>query len=143
MGYKPSYMWRSIRGSKSTLDLGVRLRVGDGLSIKLWKDAWLGGNGLGKIITPPRLLDKESTVDSLIDKDRLCWKFDIINEIFLQVDVDRISRVPISTSNNPDERVLAASDDGRFRVRDMYLLAIKSQSCASSSNGSDPIWKKI
>lgn len=62
---------------------------------------------------------------------------------FLQVDVDRISRVPISTSNIHDERVWAASDDGCFRVRDAYSLALRSQSFASSSSDSDPLWKKL
>lgn len=68
---------------------------------------------------------------------------DIINDMFLQVDVDRIKKVPISNSNSPDERVWVASDDGGFRVRDAYSLALRSQSFASCSSGSDPLWKKI
>lgn len=117
--------------------------MGNGDSIKIWRDAWLGGQGTGKIVSPPSLLDKEATVASLIDRDRFCWRMDIINEVFLQVDVERISEVLISTSNPSDTRIWAASDYGLFRVRDAYALALRSQSFASSSNGSDPTWRKL
>lgn len=133
MGTNPSYAWRSIRGSKHILDLGVRWRIGNGNSIKLWSDAWLGGDGTGKIITPPRLLDKEAPVAFLINHDQSCWRMDIINDVFLQVDIDRTKKVPISRVDCSDERVWFASDDGRFRVRDAYNLALRSQSFASSS----------
>lgn len=52
------------------LELGVRWKVCDGNSIKLWKDTWLGGNGTGKLITPVRVLDSEATVASLLDNER-------------------------------------------------------------------------
>lgn len=37
VGVNRSYVWRSIWGSRSLLELGVRWRVGDGKSIKLWQ----------------------------------------------------------------------------------------------------------
>lgn len=39
VGIHPSYAWRSIWGSRSTLERGVRWKVSDGMSIKLWHDA--------------------------------------------------------------------------------------------------------
>lgn len=77
VGVNSSYAWKSIRGSRSVLDLGVRWKVGDGRSIKLWKDAWLGGPGSGKLITAPRLLDKEPDVSSIIDDIHHFWRFDL------------------------------------------------------------------
>lgn len=117
--------------------------MGDGWSINIWKNAWLGGNGSGKIISPPRSHDTEASIASLIDSDRICWHMDIINDAFLQVDVDRILRIPISKTKAQDERIWAASDDGSFRVQDAYRLALNAYPVASCSSGNDPIWSKI
>lgn len=124
------------------LETGVSWRVGDGSSIRIWHDAWLGAHGLGKIITPIRILDSNATVDSLIDRSNRKWKLDVITEIFLPLDAERISQIPISLSSAPDEKVWVASEDGRFRSRDMYSLALRSQLDPSCSTGSDPIWQK-
>lgn len=141
--FNPSYALRSIWDTRPVINLGVRWRVGDGRSINIWSDAWLGGMGSGKIISPPHFLDREPTVASILDKDQCCCQLDRISEIFLQVDVDRITQVPINSTNSPDERVWAASEDGCFRVRDAYSLALKAQPVASSSHGDDPVWSKL
>lgn len=112
--FNPSFVWRSIWSS--TLNLGVRWRVGNGSSIKVWSDAWLEGNGSGKIISPLRVLNCDATVASLFDRDNNGWDMDIINDVFLHVDVQRIRQVPISTSNASDERICVASDDVCFYV---------------------------
>lgn len=62
---------------------------------------------------------------------------------FFPVDVERIKIIPVSNSGCADERVWIASEDGVFRVRDMYALAIRNQCETSSSNGDDTIWKNI
>lgn len=132
-------MW----GSRSLLSLGVRWRVGNGQTVKIWKDAWLGGLGTGKVISPPRLLDENTSVDALIDRANDSWKFNLLSEVFLPVDVDRIVRTPFGSSSSSDERVWAYSEDGKFRVRDLYLLTLRSHSYASSSEGHDSIWSKL
>lgn len=103
----------------------------------------MGGHGTGKIITPPRLLDKEATVASIMDGENHSWRLDLISEVFFPVDVDRINYIPLCSFKVVDERVWTASDDGIFRVKDAYSLALSSSSNASSSNGFDPLWKKM
>lgn len=71
--------------------------MGDGRSIKLWYDAWVGGDGTGKLISPIRILDPNATVDVLIDNEHNTWKMDTISEIFLPVDRERIMQILIST----------------------------------------------
>lgn len=68
---------------------------------------------------------------------------DVISEVFFPVDVERIKNIPVSNTGCPYERVWIASEDGVFRVRDMYSLALRNQSETSSSNGGDTIWKNI
>lgn len=109
----------------------------------MWDDAWLGGNGSRKIITPARILADDATVDALIDGVNHRWRLDLISEIFFPIDLERITSVPISTVGSPDERAWVAAEDGVFRVKDMYALALGTLIESSSSNGSDPIWKKL
>lgn len=143
MGPCPSYSWRSILSSRSMLEMGVRWKVCNGNSIKMWKDAWLRVNGIGKLITPIRVLNREATVVSLLDNERHLWRRDIISEVLFPIDKDRILNVPICTTGEDDVRVWVASKDGSFRVRDMYALALSNSSSGECSTGSDPIWKKF
>lgn len=41
VGFNPSYAWRSMWSSRSLLEMGTRWRIGDGKSVKVWKDAWM------------------------------------------------------------------------------------------------------
>lgn len=59
------------------------------------------------------------------------------------MDVDRIRLIPLSSFDTPDTRVWSVSDDGMFRVKDAYTLALNSYSQASSSTGADPLWQKL
>lgn len=56
--------------------------MGDGRTINIWNDAWIGGNGTGKVITPIRLLDRNATVDTLLDNENHEWRMDIVSEVF-------------------------------------------------------------
>lgn len=51
-GFDPSYSWRSIWGAKSLLLEGLKWRVGNGTSIKVWEDAWIPGEGAHFVPTP-------------------------------------------------------------------------------------------
>lgn len=98
------------------------MEIGNGLFTKIWKDAWLGGEGSGKIITPPSFLSSEAYVCDLIDSGRNCWKKDMITSNFLLKNAD-------------DERVWIGNTDGSFRVKDAYRIARKLEDYASCSMG--------
>lgn len=87
------------------LDRSVRWRIGNGKSIRLWKDAWLGGNGLGKIISPPSRLPPDASVNELIDPVQRCLKLTTLQENFIPIDIDRILVIPLSNAPKEDERV--------------------------------------
>lgn len=76
------------------LEKGTRWRIGNVLSIRIWKDAWLGGKGSGKVISPPSSLSPDSTVYELFDKEHGGWNQELIGRIFLPFDVLRILKVP-------------------------------------------------
>ncbi|KAL2937195.1 hypothetical protein RDABS01_020644, partial [Bienertia sinuspersici] len=74
--------------------------------------------------------------------ERSCWREDVLQEVFLPIDVERIRSIPISSRLPDDVLYWNVSKDGEFRVRDAYRMAIM-EGRASSSNGVDPIWNKI
>lgn len=143
LGYNPSFVWRSMLGARPLLDRGVRWKIGNGLTTKIWGDAWLGGDGLGKIISPPSPDLAHACVHSLIDHDRKNWKIDTLYNNFLPLDIERILKVPISKLDRDDVRVWYGNDDGIFRVKDAYKLARSLKDFASCSKGADPLWKKL
>ncbi|KAL2936256.1 hypothetical protein RDABS01_006694, partial [Bienertia sinuspersici] len=74
--------------------------------------------------------------------ERSCWREDVLQEVFLPIDLERIRSIPISSRLPDDVWYWNGSKDGEFRVRDAYRMAIMEDR-ASSSNGADPIWNKI
>ncbi|KAF5458866.1 hypothetical protein F2P56_022864 [Juglans regia] len=56
MGSRPSYIWRSIMDAREILKRGTRWRVGNGETIKVWKDKWVPNLPYAKIMSPVRLL---------------------------------------------------------------------------------------
>ncbi|XP_021839382.2 uncharacterized mitochondrial protein AtMg00310-like [Spinacia oleracea] len=83
-GYDPSYTWRSMWGEKSLLLEGLKWRVGNGLSIKVWYEAWMPGNGTHFIPTPRVDSDMALRVSDLIDYENQCWNGSMIKEVFVE-----------------------------------------------------------
>jgi hypothetical protein len=52
LGRKPSYAWRSILSAKPLMTEGLLWRVGDGSSIRIWKDKWIPMPTLYAVQTP-------------------------------------------------------------------------------------------
>lgn len=70
IGYKSSYLWRSLISSKEIIQEGSAWRVGDGRRLKY---ARIGGSGVSKPEKPgPAMQEEEEgvTVDILIDEQR-------------------------------------------------------------------------
>uniref|UniRef100_A0A803MZQ9 UMP kinase n=1 Tax=Chenopodium quinoa TaxID=63459 RepID=A0A803MZQ9_CHEQI len=99
--FDPSYTWRSIWGAKSLLLEGLKWRVGNGSSIKVWEDEWLVGDGSNSIPTIQLHCDIDMWVSELIDFDNMCWNSDLVATTFCEVsnDVVKISGAD-GTSDN-------------------------------------------
>ncbi|KAL2894806.1 hypothetical protein RDABS01_010715 [Bienertia sinuspersici] len=80
---------------------------------------------------------QEEEIEGIV---RCCWREDILQEVFLPIDIKRIQNVPISARFPEDVMYWKGSNDGVFRVREAYRLAIMEDQ-AACSNESDPIWR--
>jgi hypothetical protein len=67
LGSRPSFVWRSIWNSRRLLSQVLVWRVGNGCNIKVWGDRWLPTPYTYKVQSPPRIIDSQSMVTSLIN----------------------------------------------------------------------------
>lgn len=99
--------------------------------------------GIGKIVSPIRVLHENATVDNLIDAVEKKWRANLMQHIMLLMDSRLILQVHIRKFGGKDERVWAASEDVVFRVWDAYNLALQASVETSYSNGGDSLWQKL
>lgn len=122
-GYDPSYTWRSIWGSKSLLLDGLKWRVGNGLDIGVWEEAWLPGEGTSLVPTPNLNFDSELRVSDLIDTNVGAWNEETVREIFNEEEAALILDIPVSEYMPSDQRYWWPCKDGVYSVRSGYWLA--------------------
>ncbi|KAG6629363.1 hypothetical protein CIPAW_14G079800 [Carya illinoinensis] len=102
-------------------------RVGNGKSIKVWKDKWLPSPSTSQVQTVPNRIGSEATVSILIDEEKQIWKKELIGDVFNQDEARLICSIPISSRNVEDKRIWGLSNKGVFSVKSAYFpdLGIK------------------
>ena len=78
-----SYAWKSILKARKVIQLGARWRIGDGSSVKIFKDSWLPGVHSRRVLSPVSILSEDATVDQLIDSDSRWWNTNLVDTIFI------------------------------------------------------------
>ncbi|XP_072088879.1 uncharacterized protein [Arachis hypogaea] len=145
--FSPSFTWRSIWQAKGVVEIGGCWRIGDGKTIKIWKDPWLPKQNGSRIWSPPKILDPNATVETLIREEEKAWNTDLINQIFAPFEARQIQEIPIPRSEQTDTFIWKKARDGMFRVKLAYHQ-IKAQNRHQSSNNyeeqrEDNTWKEL
>jgi hypothetical protein len=109
LGSNPSYVWRSIWGAKHLVQAGMRWRVGNGNSIKIWGDKWIDSTSSGLIQAPVRVLGENAKVSALIDDTTHWWNYELIREIFPEEEAKRIYSMVLSPLGKSDQLVWAGT----------------------------------
>jgi hypothetical protein len=73
VGRRPLFAWRSIHSSCDLLKERLIWRVGNGCSIKIWKDKWLPDPSTYLVYSPPSVLDSNATVSELLEGEPKWW----------------------------------------------------------------------
>lgn len=100
LGGGPSLVCRSIWESKTLICEGMRWRVGNGKRIKILGDRWLPTPTSFEVQSPVKLLNKEATVDVLIDSSRGCWNYNLIKEVMNEIEAEIIRGLPLSKTGS-------------------------------------------
>jgi hypothetical protein len=143
----PSYVWRSVWNAKRLLSDSLIWRVGNGDSIKILGDRWIPSPSTYTIQTPPRILDRNQRVSSLIDVDTKWWNVPLIRELFCDEDAALICNIPISPTRQQDAMVWLGTSNGVFSVKSAYHMAkSKTEESSGSSSNQDlstQLWKRV
>jgi hypothetical protein len=102
LGWQPSFAWRNFHSSCDLLNEGLIWRVGNGSSIRIWKDKWLPSPNTYSICSAPVVLDSVATVNELIDGETKWWNTRLLEVVFSSEDVKLIQVIPPSCSNQKD-----------------------------------------
>lgn len=57
---------------------GSRWRIGNGESVCIWKDSWLGYSPPFRVISPKNDFDEDLKVSALINHEEGSWRMDIM-----------------------------------------------------------------
>lgn len=115
LGRTPSLVWRSIFRARGVLEGGLRWRVGNGESIKIWGDKWLPIPLSYQVQSPVQILDPEARVSSLIDSSTGLWDVALIRSLFWPDEADIICGLPLSPMNQPDKVIWGVLQRGSSR----------------------------
>lgn len=146
VGFRPSYSWRSICAARDVIRDGLRWRVGNGKSIRVWSDEWIPGQGAGKILSPVRVLPADARVEDLIDVNTRSWDRTLVENIFHSAEASKILRIPLSWANREDSVFWNFTSSGLFTVRSAYsrlmqLQCLKEVSSSRRKPESNFVWK--
>ena len=148
MGNNPSFTWRSLMAAQNVVKHGLRWRIGNGEKVKVWGDKWLPTPSTYQVTSPRMFLQVETLVGDLIDKEKACWKTEVIDALFLPHEAEEIKKIPLSSHLPTDKQIWACSHNGVFTVQSAYWVARVMSRPRNFSSGSDEgrnrqFWTKI
>ena len=98
-----SYAWRSIIKGCEVIMRGMRWRIGDGSSVRIYQDSWLPIIENGRVSSPISDNNPDALVASLIDQNRCSWREAEVDKIFLPREASIIKAIPLSFSSSCDK----------------------------------------
>lgn len=120
-GYHPSFVWRSIWGAKSLLMEGLKWRVGNGASIRVWDMAWLPGDSSSKVPTPNVESREDLMVAELLSANG-GWDAVALAHHLTEEDAMLAREIPLSEQCPIDVLYWWPAKDGMFSTKSAYWL---------------------
>lgn len=145
LGSSPSYTWRGIWEARWVVRKGMRWRVGDGENIRVWQDPWLPGPQSRCVLSPRGQSPQDLEVGTLICPINKCWKIDLLQQLFLPFEVERILNIPISRKLPEDVMFWELEADGCYSVNSAYraLLGDSAVFHEASPSSESALWQII
>lgn len=120
LGSNPSFIWRSILETQTTIKRRSRWRVGDGTSINIWNDPWLPNPANPYVRTPTHSHANNLTVSSLIVPSSSSWNNNLISSLFDINDQLLIRNIPLPDTKVQDKLIWMEDSKGAYTVKSCY-----------------------
>ena len=129
------------------IQLGAQWRIGDGSSVKIFKDSWLPDVHSGRVLSPVSVLSEDATVDQLLDSESRWWNTNLVETIFIPSEAQQIKSIPVCHSAQKDFLFWPLSRTSMYQVHSGYHLLgdLSENDVASSSNtaGQKKFWNRL
>ncbi|XP_021746063.1 uncharacterized protein LOC110711934 [Chenopodium quinoa] len=98
IGVNPSYTWRGIAEARCVVRRGMKWRVGNGESIRVWTDPWVPNTQSHMVISPrgEALVDMKVCDFIQSSPSTVCWNVEKLRQVYLPFECDKILRIPLS-----------------------------------------------
>uniref|UniRef100_A0A453EAU8 Reverse transcriptase domain-containing protein n=1 Tax=Aegilops tauschii subsp. strangulata TaxID=200361 RepID=A0A453EAU8_AEGTS len=142
-----SSSWQAISHGLDLLKKGLLWRVGNGTSIRIWRDNWIPRPFSYKPISAQRRCRIRYVADLLNENGS--WKYDQVSKYFAAANVSEILKIKASPRQEEDVLAWEPGRFGRFSVKSSYDMAFeeahRSRAVASSTNpsGNKSLWRLI
>jgi ribonuclease HI len=121
--------------------------VGNGKTIKIWRQRWLLKYHHRRIITPTPSILANSIVSELISPQTNQWDETLIDSIFFPYDALAIKSIPLSEGTLEDNPFWPGTKTGQYTVRSGYKflqnMDKQNQPSCSNSRPMEQIWKEV
>lgn len=115
-----SYHWKSIIKGREVIRRGAIWRIGDGQSVQVWRDNWLPGKNMARILSPCRDKDGDVKVSTFIDSENCRWKEDILDCYLLAFEVDSIKAIPLCRTQQQDTLMWPHNPSSEYTLKSGY-----------------------
>lgn len=120
VGCRPSFIWRSIWGSKWVIEKGCKWVIGDGKDVRIWENPWLSRPPSYRVISPKKEGCECVVVSDLIDPIGGRWREDLVQECFLPFEAAEVLAIPLSSLPLSDEFFWSYEKTGVYSVKSGY-----------------------
>ncbi|CAN0838473.1 Putative ribonuclease H protein At1g65750 [Linum grandiflorum] len=124
MGGSPSYIWRSVRSTQNMIRRGLRWRLGDEASVKVFGDPWLREEENSWVETPAPVGMEDIKVHELLLPGIAEWDEELLEEIFDARDVACIRMMAPPMGREVGRVIWNYSRNGRYVVCSAYRLCM-------------------
>nr|XP_027067776.1 uncharacterized protein LOC113693433 [Coffea arabica] len=125
---------QSIMGAREEVEEGIRRKIGNGRSTKVWDNQWIPETPRGQPTTVRPQNCNISTVDQLISNFR--WNRPVVFSTFNSEDAGKILKIPISWTGKEDSNFWIHSGSRQYIVRSVYKEMTNKEVQDTSSRGS-------
>lgn len=132
-------------GGKELIKMGVRRRIVDGSTTRVFLDQWLPCPHSFRPITIPSDETKDFTVADLMTSGRREWDKEKVEQVLWPVDSSLVLSIPLGNAQGNDGWFWHFDSKGLYKVRSGYRVVMESRRMVSSTvqNPDVAFWKKL